>query len=242
MTLLVLTYSRANAIEAGNSVEMLDAHFEYIAANCQAVLPGEPLSSDRLSVCICLQGGFYDQYAHIVPLLRGHRLKAVLAIAPGTIRDRVTASRVERLATGSADASTYSGADAFCTWSELEEIARSWDIVFAAYGYTARPLNDPDADLETEIHVPRTLISTRLGVRVNSFMFPFGRCTRPAIEEARTAYEYTFGNGSAANGDWHQRVLHTISADNLKHPSEPFEAGRLLYYRSRRLWKRLKSF
>lgn len=239
MSLFVFAYTRGRAGADGNPPEMLDAHFAAIAAHFENVLPGERLLVTRPSACLCFDGGFYDFYVHVLPLLRKHHLRALLAVAPAFVRDSVDAPAVERLAVDTDHAYRDRASAAFCTWSELEEIAASGHVAMAAHGYTRRPLTDPDADLETEIQVPRTLLTTRLHVPVESFVLPFGRHTRKALEAARNGYDFVFGNGEAVNSSWHQRVLHRIDANRLDAPTAPLSPGRLLKYRTRRLWNRL---
>ncbi|HVU35506.1 MAG TPA: polysaccharide deacetylase family protein [Opitutaceae bacterium] len=240
MTLLVLKYHRARDGRDGNAVEMLDAHFEYIAATYHNVVPGDPLPPGKLSVCLSFDGGYFDFFAGVFPLLRKHTLTALLAISPSVIRDDTPASPGERLAIGSAAAYAQPASGGFCTWPELEEMARSRHVVVAAHGYTHRPLNLAGADLDTELHVPRTLIGTRLGVSVDSFVFPYGKIAGRSLREARSGYRYLFANGQGTNSGWHVRVLHRIGADNLRTPTEPFETGRRLYYQACSVWNRLR--
>jgi peptidoglycan/xylan/chitin deacetylase (PgdA/CDA1 family) len=239
MTLLVLRYHRARAGTDGNSPEMLDRHFRYIASHFSNVLPGERLSFTDPSVCLCFDGAYYDFYATVFPLLRKYDLKAVLAIAPAVIRERTVASEVERIAVSSEAAYLNPSAGGFCTWSELEEMVDSELVAVAANGFTHRPIHEGGTDLATEIHVPRTLLGARLNTGIESFVFPAGRYSRRALTEAHTGYPYVFANGTGCNTHWHHRVLHRVCADAMPTPTAPFERHRLIAYRVRSLWSRL---
>lgn len=241
MKLLVLAYHRGRGGRDGNTPEMLDAHFEHIAHSYANVLPGEPLPKDRRAVCLCFDGAFFDFYTTISPLLERHGLRAMLAIAPSVIREEVEGYTADRLRLDSTAAYAAPQAGGFCTWFELEELARTGRIALAAHGYTHCALHHARADLETEIHVPRTLIASRLRLPVPSFVFPFGKASHASVVEAKTAYRYVFANGNAGNPGWGDWLLHRIDADNLRTPTELFEPTRLLGYRVRRLWSKLRQ-
>jgi peptidoglycan/xylan/chitin deacetylase (PgdA/CDA1 family) len=239
MSLLVFAYTRARPGIDGNSPEMLDEHLAAVAANCDNVLPGESLRTVRPAACLCFDGAFYDFFATALPLLEKYRLRALLAVAPALIRDRVTASPAERIAVDTVQAYRDRSSAAFCTWSELEQIAESGRVAIAAHGSTHRALTDSETDLEAEVHVPRTLLTTRLHVPVESFVLPFGRHTPKVLDSAKNGYDYVFGNGQAVNVHWQQRVLHRVDANNLAAPDAVLSGSQLFKYHTRRLWNRL---
>jgi peptidoglycan/xylan/chitin deacetylase (PgdA/CDA1 family) len=239
MTLLALSYQRAQAGPDGNSPEMLDAHFEYIAATFTNVLPGEPVPAGRTAACIGFDGAFYDFYQRVFPLLTKHKLRAVLAVAPAVIRDHSNRSMPRASAGPTRTATAEAGGRTFCSWGELQEVARSGLVAIAAHGYTHRALDDAGNDVETEVHVPRTLLSARLRVPVDSFVFPFGRYCRSALREARSGYQHVFIDKPAFNRGWGKGIVFRVACDNLQSPTAPFEGPRLLGYRTRGLWHRL---
>ena len=240
MTLLALAYRRASAGPDGNSPAMLDEHFAHIAANYENVLPGERLLATRDSICLVFDGGFFDFHAVVLPLLRKHQLRAVLAVAPAVVRDHVTLPDSDRLGVTTAAALAHLNSDAFCTWPELLEIVRSDHVAIAAHGYTHRRLDRNDADTEAEVHVPRTLLGTRLDTSVETFVFPYGCYTRRLLQEVRTGYDFVFGNGGAVNRHWRHPILYRIKADNLTSARAPFAPARLLVHRTFYLWNRLR--
>ena len=79
MTLIVPMHHKASAGRHGNSADMLDAHFAFVARNCRCVLHGEPLDPAGPNVCLAFDDGYFDFYAVVFPLLVKHRLRAVLA-------------------------------------------------------------------------------------------------------------------------------------------------------------------
>lgn len=240
MTLLVLSYQRAYAGTDGNSPEMLDAHFEYLAANFANVLPGDPMPSDRLACCLGFDGAFRDFYDRVYPLLLKHNLRAVLAVSPAMIRSDSNGGEERRRVQGSTQPQSKNGPRQFCTWGELQKMVSSGLVTIAAHGYTHRPLDDASNDVATEVHVPRTLLSSRLHVPVETFVFPFGRYCRTALREACDGYRHVFVDATATNQDWSRSIVFRISGNNLKTPTEPFEGGRFLKYRVRALWYRMR--
>ena len=240
MTLLVLMYHRGRADRHGNPLEVLDAHFAHIAVSCRNVLPGERLAADALNVCLSFDDGYFDFYANVFPLLKKHSLRALLAIPPSLIRERVDAQPADRIAIETPEAFAHPSRGGFCTWPELEEMAHSGHVTVAAHGYTHQRLDQPDADLATEIHVPKIVLGSRFRKKVESFAFPFGRCSSRAIRDAGQSYQYLFRIGGASNSGWRQRLLYRVDADRMATSTSLFEPGRLARYRWRYFWNRLR--
>ena len=241
MTLLVLMYHRARAGRHGNSAAMLDAHLGHVAAKFQNVLPGERLARDRANVCVTFDDGYYDFYSTVFPLLRKHGLRALLAIPPFVVRDTVHVGVAERLAVEADDAFAHPSRGGFCTWSELREMAASGHVSIAAHGFTHTRLDVPHANLETEIDAPRALLSARFDQTVDSFVFPYGRYSPEALDKARRRYRYVFRIGGALNRTWASPLLYRIDADGMATPAALFAPGRMLSYRSRYWWNRLRG-
>lgn len=80
MTLIVPMHHKVSAGRHGNSADMLDAHFAFVARNCRCVLPGEPLDPAGPNVCLTFDDGYFDFYAVVSPLLVKHGLRAVIAV------------------------------------------------------------------------------------------------------------------------------------------------------------------
>jgi peptidoglycan/xylan/chitin deacetylase (PgdA/CDA1 family) len=241
MSLLVLMYHRARGGPRGNSQPMLDAHFAHVATHTVNVLPGDTLARDRLNVCLSFDDGYYDFWSVVFPLLRKHGLRAVLAVPSGYVRESVDVSDQERMNISSEAAFAQPSLGGFCVWPELETMARSGHVEIAAHGYTHTRLDRAGADFETEITIPQTVLSTRLGRPVNTFVFPYGRFSDAALRQAKTSYRHVFRIGSASNRDWNGPVTYRVDADGLTDPAELFKWGRLAWYRSRYWWNRWRK-
>jgi peptidoglycan/xylan/chitin deacetylase (PgdA/CDA1 family) len=241
MSLLVLMFHRGQAGPDGNAEPVLDAHFRQIAGRCRNVLPGEPLDPGATNVCLSFDDGYYDFYTTVFPLLQKHRLRALLAVVPSVVRDRVDGAAPARLAQTSRDAFIYPSRGGFCTWSELETMARSGHVCIAAHGYSHCRLDRAHDSLAMEIQAPKAVLESRLGIRVDSFVFPYGRFDARSLELARGQYPYVFRIGGASNRHWQQPLLYRVGADAMPHPETPFALHRRVAYRARFLWNRLRA-
>jgi len=233
-------YHRARADRHGNPAEILDEHFGHISRSYPNVLPGDPLASGALNVCLSFDDGYFDFYATVFPLLRKHRLRALLAIPPVVVRERADGKTEDRLNIDSDEAFAHPDRGAFCTWTELKEMAGSGHVTIAAHGFTHCRLDDPGAALALEVDAPQTIMETRLGQPVDSFVFPFGRYSPRSLAQARRRYRYVFRIGGALNRTWESRLIYRICADTMEGPKSLFSPSRLACYRARYFWNRLR--
>ncbi len=240
MNLLVLMYHRARAGADGNAPGRLDAHFAYVARRHHCVLPGEPLVRGRLNVCLTFDDAFCDFYHVVFPLLRKHSLRALLAVSPGFVVDKPALSLAQRLSLDTRTAHQRPVLGGICTWGELRELTASGNVSIAAHGLSHVRLDDATVDLEEEILAPRTLLQARLHAPVDSFVFPYGRFSGPALALVRQHYRHAFRIGGATNYSWRPPVLYRVAADNLPTPIAPFTTGRLALGHARHWWNRLR--
>ncbi len=241
MTLLALMYHQASAGRHGNSVEMLEEHFALLARACHCVLPGERLEARSLNVCLTFDDGYVDFYASVFPLLKKHGLRAVLAVPISVMHERAEAPMAARLEACSARGSERQARGGHCTWGELAEMAATKSIAVAAHGFTHRRLDQADADLQTEIAAPQTILAARTGQAIESFVLPYGRFSAPALAYAKRHYHYVFRIGSADNAGWNGRILYRVDADEMQSPGSLLSRRRLATYRLRRHWNALRT-
>jgi peptidoglycan/xylan/chitin deacetylase (PgdA/CDA1 family) len=241
MSLLALMYHRAQPGPHGNDPALLDAHFAHIAAHCACVLPGDPLDAQRLNVCLTFDDATYDFYAVVHPLLEKHGLRAVLAVPPIVVTENAAAPPATRLRSAAAADWRHPDYDGFCTWGELRQLAHSGRVAIAAHGFTHCRLDEPGADLHTEIVASKRLLAARLDCPVDSFVFPYGRFSPAALACARENYRHAFRIGGADNPGWDRPLLYRVTADNLRTPAAPFTARRRTAQRARRYWNRLRG-
>ena len=234
-------YHRAQAGPYGNPPAMLDAHFAYLARHCRCVLPGEPLADSRVKVCLIFDDAYFDFYSVVFPLLEKHNLRSMLAVSPGLVHEQAVFSNTTRTHTGGAVGLTQGYDDGYCTWGELATLAASGRVAIAAHGYNHAPLDCQEIDLDTEIKLPQVMLSARLGQRVDSFVFPYGRFSAPAVRKVREHYRYAFRIGGAANRDWSGSLLYRVDGDRMASPDALFKPARLAVFRARYHWNRLRG-
>jgi peptidoglycan/xylan/chitin deacetylase (PgdA/CDA1 family) len=240
MKLLVLMYHRAHAERHGNAPELLDVHFAHIAASYRNVLPGEPLDDSALNVCLTFDDGYFDFYRIVLPLLRRHGLRALLAIPTQHVAERVDVAPATRLGMTSAEAFADPQHTGFCTWDEIGDMTQTGQVEIGAHGHSHVRLDSPGADLAREIGLPQSTLAARTGRAVESFVFPFGRFSPDALCVARRHYRHVFRIGGAMNRSWDATVLYRVNADGMQDAAELFSPPRLLRYRARALWNRIR--
>ena len=241
MSLLVLMFHRARAGQFGNAPDMLEAHFAHVAGTCANVLPGDAVAPEKLNVCLSFDDGYFDFYAIVFPLLKKFNLRALLAIPPRVVLERIDATWSERIAVDPDAAFADPGKGAFCTWPELAEMAGSGHVAIAAHGFTHRRLDQPKTDLAFEVTEPKALLASRLGQPVESFVFPFGRYSPAALAHAQGSYRHVFRIGGAINRRADAGLLYRVDADEMEGPRSLFSPTRLASYRARYWWNQLRG-
>jgi peptidoglycan/xylan/chitin deacetylase (PgdA/CDA1 family) len=241
MKLLILMYHRARSGRHGNSAEMLDAHFGHIANRYANTLPGEALKGEALNVVLTFDDAYFDFYALAYPLLQKHRLRALLAVVPAVLREHVEASHASRMKLDSTEAFAHPEKGGFCTWPELREMIASGHVQVAAHGQTHVRLDQPGVDLAGEVDGPKSMLEEHLGTSVNSFVFPYGRYDLHAWRRVRHRYDYAFRIGGAMNRSWDARLLYRVDADEMAGAASLFSADRLMRYRARYWWNRVRG-
>lgn len=214
----ILLYHHALSDRYGNTPEMLEEHFCYIAKHYQTVHPGE-ISKNPLSVCLSFDDAYFDFYAYAFPLLQKYGLKSVLAVPTALIEDATQLSPKERLRK-----------KAYCTWEEIDEMATSPLLQLASHSHTHTNLKNTQ-DLKQEIVFSKERLESH--VPVNTFVFPYGSFSLEALELANKHYKYVMRIGTAFNHSWDQRLLYRVSCDRLTAPSQPFQLLNRLRYQAR---------
>ncbi|MEM8727973.1 MAG: polysaccharide deacetylase family protein [Chlamydiota bacterium] len=224
--LVALLYHRSGHGKYANPLEILDAHFRRIASRYPTVLPGDPLVG-KLSVCLTFDDAFFDFYHHVFPLLKRYRLKALVAVPTAYIPEETSLPPSKRLEGGETFAATTvpRPSAVFCSWNELKALADSPLIRIASHSVHHRPLTSSRIDPETELFASKGLLEQRLGVAVNSFVYPFGLWNKKVHSVAKRYYRYIFRIGNAHNSSWNSgnRLLYRVNGDRLPRVDFPFD-------------------
>jgi peptidoglycan/xylan/chitin deacetylase (PgdA/CDA1 family) len=182
--------------------ERFEQQLKHIVEHYPVVLPGDSLDA-KLSVCITLDDAYEDAHTVAWPLLRKYRLQALLAVAPALV-----------------------GQTSYCNWEQLAEMAASAQWAIASHSMTHCNMAQDPIDVYQEVVGSKQLLEERLGVSVNSFIYPYGKVGHHA--EVMRHYQYAMRIGTAYNRSWEcqGRPLHRVCADGV----DPFPLHRRLGY------------
>lgn len=223
--LLALLYHKIGNGKYANPLKTLEDHFQWIASRYSTVLPGEPLRS-KLSICLTFDDAFFDFYHYIFPLLKKYQLKALLAVPAAYIPEETNLSSEKRLEKVQTfpDKAPPIPSPAFCSWSELKELAESPLIQIASHSLHHRPMTSTHIDPENELSASKALLEKKLGVSVTSFVYPFGLWNKKVHSIAKKHYQYIFRIGNAHNLSWKNtnQLLYRVNGDQLPKVSFPF--------------------
>ena len=222
--LIALLYHKIGSGKYGNSLEVLEAHFEWIASHFSSVLPGDPLLGP--SVCLTFDDAYFDFYHHIFPLLKTYRLKALLAVPTAYILNDTSLSPQNRLEEGLSFLTEKlpHPSPALCTWKELCEMAHSPFVQIASHSVSHQAMTSIGVDVNRELSLSKRILEKKLGIPISSFVYPFGKWNQTVHAIARKQYRYLFRIGNAANISWSnaKQLLYRIHADQLPAPTFPF--------------------
>ncbi len=221
-----------------NDPDLLRAHFAYLRDHCPVVLPGEPLDSGRLNVCLTFDDGHASFYHTVHPMLQDLGLKAVVSISTDFIVERTERGCEQRLATSSQQGQKSANPRkkaCFCTWTELREMLAGGLVQVAGHGAGHADLTRPDVDLDREILGCGQIIADRLGRFPSSFVFPLGRVNSRVKQHAARHYPHLMRIGQALNRGWRNPggILYRLQGDGLRDETGPLRSlwrPRVKYY------------
>lgn len=233
--LLILMYHRAGSTLHGNSVSVLRSHFETIRRRFPVVLPGEPLRSGGLNLCLTFDDATVDFYARVFPLLEEFSLRALLAVPTSFIVENTDLSYDERLSAPQERpmaGETVRERVPFCTWRELERMAASGLVQIASHSHTHQDMTDPEVDVDFEARHSKAILEQRLHCRVTTFVYPFGKVDGFAHQRVGRYYPFAVRIGFALNRGWSPRhqPLCRVEADRVADIDRLFRWDRLLSY------------
>ena len=185
----------------------IETHFVYFKQSAQVVLPGEPLSTP-FSVCLTFDDATRDFYEIAFPLLKRHRLRALLAVPVDLI-----------------------GREGFCSWDQLKEMAHSGSVEIASHSVYHHNLIQT-SNLDKEIKSSKQILQHRLGVSVKTFVYPYGKFNHTIHQQVKQEYEFVMRIGTSWNRDWQNRsgMIYRIVVDPSLSPETFFSFNKKITY------------
>jgi peptidoglycan/xylan/chitin deacetylase (PgdA/CDA1 family) len=225
-------YHHVNSDRCSNDLDIFKKHLQYISENFTTTFP----TFDTLPqnpICLVFDDGYYDFYKYIYPLLQEYNLKALLGVVPKFILDGTDKDEKTRLNHEHNELFHEYENATFCTYKELQEMSESGLIQIVSHSYSHKNLLDDDVNLETELVKSQTEIQNRLKIKVESFIYPFGKYNQHVLDETMKYYKYSFRIGNGINKDFHgvNNVIYRLDGDFLKTEDELFKFNNMIKFR-----------
>jgi peptidoglycan/xylan/chitin deacetylase (PgdA/CDA1 family) len=216
--LAVLMFHQVNDINNPAALEKFSAFIEYLAKHYPLVLPGDALAKNKLSFCLTFDDAYFDFYHCVYPLLKKHRIPAVLGVPVKYIQDKTNQLTAERLSIAHGkemDEGLYQAHAPFCNWEELQEMADSKLVAIASHSYTHCNVAELGVDLTHELLASKELLQQKLNCEVDTFIYPYGKYSACINQSVAQHYRFPMRIGSALNKNWHNtnQVIYRINAD-----------------------------
>lgn len=226
-----MMYHHLNSDRCSNKYEIFEEHLKYISQNFTTVFPCDKLPKNP--ICLVFDDGYFDFYKLIFPLLKKYNLKALLAVVPKYILDDCDIEDTKRLNYEHNDLFQYYENGTFCSYNELKEMIQSGLVEIASHSYSHQNLVEDSVDVILELQKSKKVLEEKLNIKVESFVFPFGKYNQQVLDETKKYYKYAFRIGNGTNKDFNgtKGVIYRIDGDNLKNGNEIFNFFNILKYR-----------
>lgn len=203
---VVLCYHSVHSTRSFASVtpELFEKHLIWLRGRCEIISFSDVsgIASDtrgnRPLVAVTLDDGYADNYECAFPLLQSYQVPATFFLTVGFVeRDPAVIERFRVLRRASVEELRP------LTWSQVR-VMRQAGMEFGAHTYSHPNLARLDRTAaEAELRRAKDIMEDRLGQRVSSMAYPFGRPKRHFTMEtmdivSRIGYEYAAATTSRA--------------------------------------------
>lgn len=225
-----MMYHHVNSDRCSNDYEVFESHLEYISKNFTTTFPTENLP--KKPICLVFDDGYYDFYKLIFPLLQKYNLKALLGVTPKYILDDTDKEDAVRLSYEHNDLFHNYEDATFCTYKELSEMIQSGLVQVVSHSYSHKNLLEDDVDLQTELVKSKEVLQEKLGISVESFVYPFGKYNQDILDKTMKHYKYSFRIGNGINKDFSgvNGVIYRVDGDNLNNADEIFRFSNMVKF------------
>lgn len=218
--ILCLMFHRVNDPVSQCDPDQFAQYLKYLIHHFPITTPDLPLPRAPLAVMLTFDDAYFDFYDTVFPLLKYHRVPALLAVSTKYILDTTSVTSEQRLAVPypqGMENDRYQQDAPFCTWQEITEMAHSPYVTMASHGHAHANFLDPATDLHEEIVVSKNILETRLNRKIHYLVYPYGKMNATIHQRVREHYRYGVRIGGAVNCGWDHRrgQLYRIDADLL---------------------------
>lgn len=238
--LISVMYHHVDSDRCSNSLAMLRSHLQYISEHFTTLFPTDNLTCKN-PICLVFDDGYFDFYRYIFPLLQEFHLKAVLAVVPKYILEDIDKEDEKRVCFEHNDLFKHFKEGTFCTYKELDTMIQSGYVQIASHSYAHTNLLEQNCDLTLELEGSKKILEEKLNIKVESFVYPFGKYNQAILDETKKYYKYAFRIGNGINDDFNgvNGVIYRIDGDNLRSADEIFSFTKMLKYRYKKFIKEI---
>lgn len=224
-------YHHLNSDRCSNEYDIFESHLKYISKNFTSTFPTNVMPKNP--ICLVFDDGYYDFYKLVFPLLQKYNVKALLAVVPSVILDDVDTTDEKRLQYEHNDLFKYYEKGTFCTYKELKEMIDTDLVQVVSHSYSHKNLVEDNLDLKEELLKSKKVIEEKLNIKVESFVFPFGKYNQNILDETKKHYKYAFRIGNGIDKDFNgtNGVIYRVDGDNLKSASEIFNFSNIMKFK-----------
>lgn len=229
--MISMMYHHLNSDRCSNDYDIFESHLKYISKNFTSTFPTTTMSKNP--ICLVFDDGYYDFYKLVFPLLKKYNVKALLAVIPKFTLDDIDTTDEERLKYEHNDLPNYYEKGTFCTYKELEEMIDSGLVQVVSHSYSHQNLVEDEVNLEEELVKSKEILESKLNIKVESFVFPFGKYNQEILDVTKKHYKYAFriGNGIDKDFSGTNGVIYRLDGDNLKNANEIFSFSNILKFK-----------
>lgn len=233
-------YHHVNSDRCSNDLEVFEKHMAYLASHFQTIFPTEKKLKGK-NACLVFDDAYVDFYYLIFPILKKYNIKALLAVPTKYILDNCNEPKDIRMSFEHNDEFKNYEKGTFCTFEEMKEMIKSGLVQIVSHSHTHTNLLEEGVDLKEELELSQKILEEKLNIKVESFVFPFGKYNDAIAKETLKHYKYAFRIGNAIHKDFSgiKGINYRVDADGLTTADEIFTFKKQLGYRFKAF---IKSF
>jgi peptidoglycan/xylan/chitin deacetylase (PgdA/CDA1 family) len=239
-TVLSLMFHRVNDAATHCDPARFSDFLNYLVNHFPIVMPDDPLPPKGLAIMLTFDDAYFDFYYTVFPLLKQHRIRALLAVPVKYIVETTSLDPTIRLSVPypqGMENNRYKTEVPFCTWEELREMAETPYVSIASHSFSHANLADKNTDLREEVLTSKKILASKLKKNIDCFVYPYGKMSREAHQYVIQHYRYGLRIGSAINRGWDKKrgSLYRIDADFLWKKNYPID-NRLIQKLTLKYW------